>query len=155
MKLIYSIIFLLFITGHAFAGEVYKYTDANGKVIYSNKKPNNTEVETLNIQQSNSINTQSKNNKAKEQFFRQQRADEQRQQYRKAEAKKRQQAAQKKAASKTKLSVKQAQKLLEEAKTIQSGDMFPLPNGGSRYSEQYQNRIKEAEQALEEAKKAN
>lgn len=151
--IIYSAIAVAFITSHAFAGEVYKYTDEKGNIIYSNKKPKNTKTETLNIKKSNNIDTKSENNRAKEQFFQQQRTNEKTRLYNEAKTK-RMKKIQQEATNKPKpLSVKEAKAQLEKAKVIRAGDMFPLPNGGSRYSQQYQDRVKQAEQALEAVEK--
>lgn len=135
---------LLLIAPLLSAGTIYKYTDANGNIAYSNSKPHNIESEAVAVEQSNQIETDNKSQEYLEQSYRRD--------VRQSEIEKKSNQD-KQAKRNTALNtLKDAEKALEDAKTIRDGDMHPLPKGGVRYTDQYRNRIEAAEKAVDDAK---
>lgn len=129
------------------ASEVYKYKDSSGNVIYSDSKPETGEVDTITITPaSNTYQSDNENQQAQDALLEQQQQKSAEQQANKTNHKSQKEQLRQ--------AVKKAEKALKNAKVVREGDMFPIPSGGVRYSDQYKNRVSAAEAALKSAKNA-
>ncbi len=130
--------------------EIYKYSDEHGNVVLTDTPPaQNADAESVDIQSldGNTVNLSTSQHRKNDKYYDQRdqrQAKEEAQNAREANLAQQQQAR--------KGAVRKAELDLEEAKEIKSGDMMPLPSGGIRYTDQYKQRVKNAEDALMRAK---
>lgn len=145
-----TILFLtLTISPFSIAG-VYKYVDADGNTVYTDTKPKEEQanIEKLNVKDaytnSMAAPAASSGSGGKDVFkdIQEQQAQETTYAESKRQAKK-----------EAEKSVDDAQKQLDDAKTVKTGDMFPNPGGGIRYTQQYLQRIEAAQRKLDDAQK--
>lgn len=146
MKVIISAMLCLVLAPVCFAS-VYKYIDADGNTVYSDKKPDDVteKVEELNVRDSYTNSMESiKPESGNSPVFDEIRANQ--------ETRETLEQSRRKAKQEVQKQVSEAEIALEEAKQVRSGDMFPIPSGGVRYSQQYMERIEAAQKKLDDAK---
>jgi hypothetical protein len=148
MKLFILIIGLLF--NSLANAEIYEVIDESGRKIFTdipplNKpdaKPVSIKPHTGNTWQNDPLQEQN------DRYFNE--LDEKEQELEAAEE--RATAEKDEAKQKAAEAIIAAEEALEEAKTMKAGDYFPNQNNGIRYTPEYLERVKDAEEALEKAR---
>lgn len=127
---------LLIATLPLHAEEIYQITDEHGRKTYTNVAPQQPKgtVQKVKLSNTNIRETHADKPAENDNLEMQQNEDlERRLQQNQRQAKN---------------AVTQAETALEEARELRAGDYFNIPGKGLRYTEQYHERIKEAEQQL-------
>lgn len=147
MKNIVRLMICLLLAPVCWAG-VYKYVDADGNTVYSDKKPDDTteDVERINVKDSytnsmRSLSSEENDSTVFHELKAKQASDETLAQ------------SKRKAKKDAHKQMSAAEAALDKAKQVRSGDMFPNPSGGVRYTPQYHERIEAAQKRLDDAKK--
>ena len=141
---------LLSILSLSFAAQaqIYQYKDTDGTIIYSDIAPANQKTDALIIKTPIPANQYFHENSNQNDFNKIHKdISSKHQQHLKRQQQK---TNIKKQRLKT---IKNANQALKQAKIIQSGDILPNAHGGSRRTDQYKNRIQQAEQNLNNAKR--
>jgi hypothetical protein len=150
MKL-FILMFCIFFSTLASA-EIYEIIDGNGHKMYTDKpplnepeaKPVSVAPETGNSWENDSL--QEQNNQYYDELQQKQQVQEEEQQRQIIEENHEQQN--------TIDAVIAAEKAFEEAKEVQAGDYFPNKNGGMIHTQEYLDRVKSAEEALNRARES-
>lgn len=132
---------------------VYKYVDEQGNTVYTDTKPKTAapeDVEKLNVRDNYSNSYEGATSPV-------QSPKDASDVYKDIQYKQEKEATlaqqRKTAKHEAKKAIDAAAAALEDAKQVKSGDMFPNPGGGIRYTQQYLERIEAAQMNLDKAQK--
>lgn len=134
----------LAITSHADGSKIYKVTDKNGKVFYTNTTPKDLDkastAEEIEQQESNVFTSQDNDELYDTSFFKKQRD--------RRASKKDIADAHKARMNKNQNSIQQLQEAYEASQVLRAGDYTRNKNGGLRKNQQYHDRVNAAKEAL-------
>lgn len=124
--------------------EIYQITDEKGNKVFTNIEPKNSKGKTVQKVELKQTNTTLSDGIAEDDYLQQRQKD--RQEYDEQLTKFEQQR------SEARRSVSDAERNLEQARELQPGDYFNIPGKGMRYKDSYHERVKLAEEQLQQAR---
>lgn len=140
-----TLVFIALFSLNLSAAEIYQVIDENGNKVFTNIEPKSSAGKTVQKVELKQTNTTASSNPIDEDGYLQQKQQE-RQEQESQLAKFEQQQ------NEARRAVREAEQDLEQARELQSGDYFNIPGKGMRYKESYYERVKLAEDKLQQAK---